>query len=313
MSDSNTHEAARNGDLQAISALISKAIAPRNIIVEAKMQYGLTLLLKIYPLTTMQPQFCSRAVITALNDIQPNKVTAVRISEFAPDKKTQIWNRLLSLKDGKFVDHTTSTNIKVGIAFILFIASVSYYFFPKQSITSSNIGLGNNSIPSQSEITKNPPRKAQKTSIGVSSTTSKSSPTNQKEIAMKSSKPTIKAVSPTPKSEQVSTLEKTGEWNQGGTLHHSGALDWQQASDENKLATCADFISTMWEKKLFNSSIQTQVKSTDDIKVLAQELMTQMDEAMKENPDMDENRKTYANQKVSEMASLLMPVMGWLK
>jgi hypothetical protein len=96
-------------------------------------------------------------------------------------------------------------------------------------------------------------------------------------------------------------------------LHNAGALEWQQASYENKLATCADFVSSMWEKKSLKPSIQNQVSSMDDMQVLAKELVTQMDAAMKESADPEENRQIYTNQKVSEMAAMLMLSMGWVK
>jgi hypothetical protein len=103
------------------------------------------------------------------------------------------------------------------------------------------------------------------------------------------------------------------KWYEGGTLHNAGALEWQQASYENKLATCADFISGLREKELLKSSIQNQITSTDDIRVLAQELMTQMDAAMKEKVDSKENSQIYKNQKVGDIAALLMVSMGWVK
>ncbi|MFG6666331.1 hypothetical protein ACGK9R_04395 [Halomonas sp. HNIBRBA4712] len=34
-------------------------------------------------------------------------------------------------------------------------------------------------------------------------------------------------------------------WYSGGDLHVASALEWQQAGDANKLATAADFVSTM--------------------------------------------------------------------
>jgi hypothetical protein len=130
-------EAAQKGDLQAISSLIGRAIAPRNIAVEATMQHGVTLWLKIYPLATMQPQSCIRAVISVLNDIQPDKVRSVRVSEISPDKKMQVWNRFLALKNGKFVDNTTSLNISLGIVSVLILGLVGYCALPEQSSTTS--------------------------------------------------------------------------------------------------------------------------------------------------------------------------------
>ena len=253
-------EAARKGDLQALSNLISRAIAPRNITVEATIQHSVTLWLKIYPLAKMQPQSCIQAVISVLNDIQPGKVSSVRISEIATDKKTQVWNRFLALRDGKFVDNTTSLNISLSIVVVLIIGLVGYCALPKQSATTSRT-----------------------------------------------------ATSTAPTSEQEQSQSRQGKWYQGGTLHNVSALEWQQASYENKLATCADFVSGMWKKKLLKPSIQNQIKDMDDIQVLAQELVTQMDAAMEKRTNPEENRQIYTNQKVSDTAALLMISMGWVK
>jgi hypothetical protein len=51
----------------------------------------------------------------------------------------------------------------------------------------------------------------------------------------------------------------------------------------------------------------------DDLRVLAQELVTQMDAAMEERANPEENRQIYTNQKVSDIAALLMMSMGWVK
>jgi len=33
------------------------------------------------------------------------------------------------------------------------------------------------------------------------------------------------------------------EWYQGGTLHKSKAIEWKNATEDNKLATCGDFLA----------------------------------------------------------------------
>lgn len=104
-----------------------------------------------------------------------------------------------------------------------------------------------------------------------------------------------------------------GNWYEGGTLHKAGAPDWQQATPENKLATCADFISAASEKKLFKLEIQDRIESMENTRSLAQELVTQMDAAMKEDSDSVENNQIYVNQTVSDIAGALMVLMGWMK
>jgi predicted transcriptional regulator len=252
--------AAKKGDLQAISSLVCHAISPQspqNITIEATMQYGVILYLKLYPLETMHPQFYIQSVTSILNDIRPDKIQSVIIAEIASDKKTQVWDKFFTFKNGKLVENTTVENIIFCIVFVLIIAFIGYLYLPTQSATTS-------------------------------------SPATSTPV-------------------QEYNQSKQYEWYEGGTLHHAGALEWQQASYENKLATCADFVSSVWNNKLLTPSIQSQIESMDDIQVLAEELVTQMDAAMKEHPDSDENRRMYANQKVGEMASLLMVSMGWIK
>lgn len=45
-----------------------------------------------------------------------------------------------------------------------------------------------------------------------------------------------------------SNVAFANSWYQGGTLHEANALTWQKASQQNKLATCADFIAGLYSK-----------------------------------------------------------------
>lgn len=38
------------------------------------------------------------------------------------------------------------------------------------------------------------------------------------------------------------------KWYEGGTLHKLTGVEWVEATEENKLATCADFVMTIAEK-----------------------------------------------------------------
>ena len=102
------------------------------------------------------------------------------------------------------------------------------------------------------------------------------------------------------------------EWYEGGNLHKKTALDWQVASYDNKLATCADFISSLWQKKSFKPELQRKITSLDEIKTLSQELVKSMDKAFAKDPDPEKNKRMFVNQNVSSTAVLLMVMMGWL-
>ena len=83
----------------------------------------------------------------------------------------------------------------------------------------------------------------------------------------------------------------TNQWYQGGTLHKSKVLDWKNASVENKLATSGDFCTNVFK----DSSI-------DDIKIIATNLKTCIEEAVKGHDAVD-------NSAISEIASLCLILM----
>lgn len=77
------------------------------------------------------------------------------------------------------------------------------------------------------------------------------------------------------------------EWYEGGTLHKSKIYEWKTATEENKLATCADFI-TGTKKKI----------SLED----SYSLKKCIDEAVKGHTKVD-------NSDVSEIAAMCLILM----
>lgn len=106
---------------------------------------------------------------------------------------------------------------------------------------------------------------------------------------------------------------KAAEWYEGGTLHQGNGLDWQQASYENKLATAGDLIAAAYTRKKLSPELQKAISGTDDMKVMAQELVKQLDEAFKAEPNAEENRKLFSNQQVAYFAAMIMAMSGWLE
>lgn len=84
----------------------------------------------------------------------------------------------------------------------------------------------------------------------------------------------------------------SSKWYVGGTLHKKTIADWKSATSENKLATCADFV--------------TKVKSMplDELKVASYELQTCIDEATRDLPETD-------SQKVAEVGALCLITLGY--
>ncbi|MFM5086258.1 hypothetical protein [Aeromonas media] len=102
-------------------------------------------------------------------------------------------------------------------------------------------------------------------------------------------------------------------WYEGGTLHQANALQWQKASDADKLATCSDLVAAIYKNKSFKPELQQAIKSVDDFRPLAEELVKALNGAFKEDPDTKNNAKIFTNQKVPDTAVMLMMLMGWLK
>lgn len=106
---------------------------------------------------------------------------------------------------------------------------------------------------------------------------------------------------------------QAAEWYEGGTLHQANALQWQKASDADKLATCSDLVAAMYTNKSLKPELQRTIKKVDDLKPLAEELVKALDKAFQKDPDAKNNAKIYTNQKVPETAAMLMLLMGWVK
>lgn len=102
------------------------------------------------------------------------------------------------------------------------------------------------------------------------------------------------------------------KWYQGGTLYNENGIAWQSATAENKLATCADIVAVMYEKKMFVEPINSAVHTVEDFKPLAEELMKALDGAFKKDPDAEKNNMLYTNQKVSDTSVILATMMGWI-
>ena len=103
------------------------------------------------------------------------------------------------------------------------------------------------------------------------------------------------------------------EWYSGGTLHQKSALDWQAAPADDKLATCADFVTGMWKGGDLKPSITSDLTTVDDVRPYAEELAAFLDAAFEPHPDPEENRRRYANQTVAGTAAIGMVTMGWTK
>ncbi|MBL0654861.1 hypothetical protein JD524_09570 [Aeromonas caviae] len=108
------------------------------------------------------------------------------------------------------------------------------------------------------------------------------------------------------------SVAQADAWYEGGTLHQANALQWQKASDADKLATCSDLVAAIYKNKSFKPELQQAIKSVDDFRPLAEELVKALNGAFKADPDTKNNAKIFTNQKVPDTAVMLMMLMGWL-
>jgi uncharacterized protein YgiM (DUF1202 family) len=115
-----------------------------------------------------------------------------------------------------------------------------------------------------------------------------------------------------PDSRKRPTSTRGTPWYQGGTLHNANALEWQRASHANKLATCADFITKKWKGKDLLPQMTWEIRSVDDIRPFAEELVVFIDDAVAPANGSGAERKRLAGTKVADLASSGMFLMGWI-
>lgn len=109
----------------------------------------------------------------------------------------------------------------------------------------------------------------------------------------------------------LASQSQSTAWYSGGTLHNAGALEWQGAAYSDKLATCADFVTAMWQKESLKPQILERLHNVDDVRPLAEELVVFIDTATREDPDADRNRRMFVNQTVGEIAVMGFMMMKW--
>lgn len=101
-------------------------------------------------------------------------------------------------------------------------------------------------------------------------------------------------------------------WYEGGTLHSANGIEWQQAAYANKLATAGDLVAAVYKSGKLAPALSGKIKGVDDIKVMAAALVKELDDTFAPDPDAAKNKMMFTNQKVNEMAVILMAAAGWL-
>ena len=57
------------------------------------------------------------------------------------------------------------------------------------------------------------------------------------------------------------TTSLAAEWYEGGTLHQSTMAQWSKGSEADKLATCADWVSKLYNEDKYNSEIMNAINT----------------------------------------------------
>ena len=87
--------------------------------------------------------------------------------------------------------------------------------------------------------------------------------------------------------------QKSNNWYEGGTLHESKISEWKNATEKNKLATCADFMAVRDN----TVSMETLKRRSMDLKNCINEATRGLESTNKES--------------VTSMAALCVITMGY--
>ncbi len=92
----------------------------------------------------------------------------------------------------------------------------------------------------------------------------------------------------------ATTQALASEWYEGGTLHKATGRIWQQASEENQIATAADFAAII---------LKGQVNTMEQLKPSASQLANCITEATR--------GEGTNNMKVTEVAVACAAILKW--
>lgn len=101
------------------------------------------------------------------------------------------------------------------------------------------------------------------------------------------------------------SISNAAEWYQGGTLHNSTMGEWEKAKESNKLATCADWVSSLYLEKKYNPQLMNAIETFGEVglKEMSNSCVQMLDAAS--SPET-------ASQKTIEMYVFGAALAGWL-
>ena len=92
------------------------------------------------------------------------------------------------------------------------------------------------------------------------------------------------------------------EWYEGGTLHNATIAQWKRASRQNKIATCADWLSALYMR----GNLNVNISGMNDLKTVATTLVDYIDKASGSTRELD-------NETANSVALLGMMMAGLIK
>lgn len=105
------------------------------------------------------------------------------------------------------------------------------------------------------------------------------------------------------------------EWYEGGTLHKANALEWQQATEANKLATVSDFLANAYKGGLLTdraTAVLTEA-GLPAFKQISEALVKEVNAVLaleKQNP---KNNEFVAKQDIASLVAVAMSLSGIVK
>jgi len=101
------------------------------------------------------------------------------------------------------------------------------------------------------------------------------------------------------------------KWYEGGTLSGKTMGDWARATPEDRLASCADLLASLWIAKKLTPRIQDSVSTVDELKPFAEQLRIALDTAVDKSKTPDAKKLMFA-QPISETAVLVLTMMAYV-
>ena len=100
----------------------------------------------------------------------------------------------------------------------------------------------------------------------------------------------------------ISVVVNAEEWQQGGTLHDATIAQWKRASQHNKVATCADWLSGLY----LRGNLDVDIDEFDDLRKYAEAIVSYIDKSSANTSSLNE-------EKANDVALIGMMMAGWIK